>query len=259
MIQVLRVSAFSDNYIWLVTNEKRKKAAIVDPGDAKPVIAELEQRKIEPTAILITHHHSDHVGGIAELLQTYPDLPVYGPANESIPHITHQLIDGRIVSLESIGLSFEVIGIPGHTAGHIAYYGDGSLFCGDTLFGSGCGRVFDGTMVELHSSLHRIAQLPPETLAYCAHEYTVENLGFAKWVEPDNQDMTERLEECWELLDSGRATVPFTLENEFKSNPFLRTHIPEVIQKIEEVAGRELNTPSEVFAAMRIWKDTEYD
>ena len=259
MIQVIGVSAFSDNYIWLITNEERKKAAIVDPGDAQPVIHELKQRGIEPVAILITHHHNDNVGGITELLATYPDLPVYGPANESIPHITHRLTEGQTVNLESIGQNFEVLDIPGHTAEHIAYYGDGSLFCGDTLLGSGCGRVFDSTVTALHNSLYRIAQLPTETLVYCTHEYTVENIGFAKWVEPDNKDIDEHLEACWELLDSGRATVPFTLENEFKSNPFLRTHIPEVIKKIEEVAGRELNTPSEVFAAMRIWKDTEYD
>lgn len=259
MTQVIGVSAFTDNYIWLISNEERKTAAIVDPGDARPVIAELQQREMTPAAILITHHHADHVGGIADLLAAYPDLEVYGPARENIPHIQHKLSEGHTVTLETIGQSFEVLDIPGHTAGHIAYYGDNSLFCGDTLFGSGCGRVFDSNMEDLHTSLHRIAQLPSETRVYCAHEYTVENIGFAKWVEPDNTDTDKRLEECWELLDSGRATIPFTLESEFKSNPFLRTHIPEVIEKIEEVAGRELGTPAEVFAAMRIWKDTEYD
>lgn len=259
MIQVIGVSAFSDNYIWLITNEDRKQVAIVDPGDAQPVLDELERGAMEPVAILITHHHSDHVGGIAKLLEAYPGLPVYGPVNETIPHRTVDLKEGDTVNLEMLGLGFDVLDIPGHTVGHIAYYGHGCLFCGDTVFGNGCGRVFDGSMEALHDSLHRIAQLPPETLVYCAHEYTVENIGFAKWVEPDNTDLAERLEECWELLDSGRATVPFVLEGEFKSNPFLRTHIPEVISKVEEVAGRELRTPSEVFAALRIWKDTEYD
>lgn len=259
MIQVIGVSAFADSYIWLITNEARQQAAIVDPVDAKPVIQELEQREMQPTAILITHQRSEHIGAIAELLEAYPGTAVYGSANETIAQVNHPLTEGDVVKLNDLSLHLMVLDIPGHTAGHIAYHTDGHLFCGNALSGSGCGRVIDGTMTDLHNSLHRIAQLPPETLVYCANEYTVENIGFAKWVEPDNEDLDKRLEECWELLDAGRATVPFRLENEFKSNPFLRTHIPEVIQKIEEVAGRELSTPSEVFAAMRIWKDTEYD
>ena len=259
MLQVIGVSAFSDNYIWLITNEARRHVAIVDPGDAEPVIAELEARDMSPCAILITHHHSDHVGGISKLLTKYPDIPVYGPATENIPHITTRLTGDDSVELTELSLTLQVMDIPGHTAGHIAYYGDNSLFCGDTLFGNGCGRVFDGSMEALHQSLQKIAALPPETLVYCAHEYTIENIGFAKWVEDDNQDLEARQEECWQLLDDGRATVPFTLENEFKSNPFLRTHIPEVIAKAEEIAGRELQTSTEVFAALRIWKDTEYD
>ena len=259
MMQVIGVSAFSDNYIWLISNEARQYAAIVDPGDAVPVIAELQQRDMQPAAILITHHHPDHVGGIEKLLQTYPGTPVYGPANEVIPHITHRLVEGDTVRLDALGIELAVMDIPGHTPGHIAYYQEGSLFCGDTLFGSGCGRVFGGTLTDLHASLQKIAQLPGNTLVYCAHEYTVENIGFAKWVEADNPDLLERLEACWELIDAGRATVPFTLENEFKSNPFLRTHLPEVIQKAEEIAGRELASSAEVFAALRIWKDTEYD
>ena len=259
MIQVINVPAFTDNYIWLITDEDRKYAAIVDPGDAVPVLAELEQRNIKPVAILITHHHRDHVGGIVGLLEQHPGLAVYGPAHETIPHRQHALQGGDVVSLETLGLCFEVLDIPGHTAGHIAYYGENSLFCGDTIFGNGCGRVFDGSLDQLHESLLRLAKLPPETLVYCAHEYTVDNIGFAKWVEPDNPALDERLEECWELLDAGRPTVPFRLEHEFRSNPFLRTHIPEIIHKAEEVAGRELSTPTEVFATLRIWKDTEYD
>lgn len=259
MMQVIPVPAFTDNYIWLISNEERKQVAIVDPGDAAPVLAELQRRDMQPLAILITHHHRDHVGGIDALLEAYPGVPVYGPASEMIPHITRALGEGQQVHLEQLGLSFEVLDVPGHTAGHIAYYGEGSLFCGDTLFGNGCGRVFDGTLEDLHHSLHRIAQLPADTLVYCTHEYTVDNIGFAKWVEPDNPALDARLEECWDLLDSGRATVPFELGREFDTNPFLRTHIPEVIARAEEIAGRATHTPADVFAVLRIWKDSEYD
>ncbi|SKA68859.1 hydroxyacylglutathione hydrolase [Thiothrix eikelboomii] len=259
MIQVINIPAFADNYIWLITNEERKFGVIVDPGDAEPVLAELAQRQIEPLALLITHHHRDHVGGIAKLLEVYPHLMVYGPAHETIPHRTHPLQDGDTVELAELKASFQVLDVSGHTAGHIAYYGEESLFCGDTIFGCGCGRVFDGSLDQLHAALQRLAKLPASTLVYCAHEYTIDNIGFAKWVEPDNQDLDLRLEECWQLREAGRATVPFSLGNEFITNPFLRTHIPEVIAKAEKVAGRELQTQAEIFATLRIWKDTEYD
>jgi hydroxyacylglutathione hydrolase len=259
MIQVIPVSAFADNYIWLISNEQRQHVAIVDPGDAQPVLEELQQRNLHPIAILVTHHHRDHVGGIGKLLEHYPGTPVYGPAGENIPYITQPLGEGQSVDLEPLGLHFTVMDLPGHTAGHIAFYGEGSLFCGDTLFGNGCGRVFDGSLDDLFHSLQRIAQLPTETQVYCTHEYTVDNIGFAKWVEPDNKLLDERLQECWDLLDSGRPTVPFELGREFDTNPFLRTHVPEVIAKAEEIAGRETHTPEDVFAILRIWKDTEYD
>ena len=259
MIQVIPVPAFTDNYIWLITNEARKQVAIVDPGDAQPVLQALQQLDLQPIALLITHHHRDHVGGIEKLLEIYPDLPVYGPASEIIPHLTRAMGEGQNVHLEALGLNFAVLDLPGHTAGHIAYYGEGCLFCGDTLFANGCGRVFDGTLHDLHNSLHRIAGLPAETVVYCTHEYTIDNIGFAKWVEPDNAALDQRLEECWDLLESGQATVPFELGREFETNPFLRTHIPEVIAKAEEIAGRETHTPADVFAVLRIWKDTEYD
>jgi hydroxyacylglutathione hydrolase len=264
MMQVIPVSAFSDNYIWLITNQTPQAdnpacAAIVDPGDASPVLDALEASQLQPSAILITHHHADHVGGIAGILEHYPNTPVYGPASEFIPHITKALKEGDVVELPEIGLRFDVMDIPGHTAGHIAYYGEGSLFCGDTLFANGCGRVFDGSLSDLHTSLRRIAELPVETLIYCAHEYTLDNIGFAKWVEPDNQDLLDRQEASWALIDQGKATVPSTLELEFKTNPFLRTHLPEVIARAEEIAGRETQTSEDVFAVLRVWKDTEYD
>jgi hydroxyacylglutathione hydrolase len=259
MIQVIPVPAFTDNYIWLITNEQGSQCAIVDPGDAKPVLAALQRLNLQPLAILTTHCHRDHVGGIDGLLEQYPDLAVYGPATEIIPHMTRAMGDGQTVNLEPLGLSFEVLDIPGHTPGHIAYFGENSLFCGDTLFANGCGRVFGSTLETLYASLQRLAQLPAETQVYCAHEYTVDNIGFAKWVEPDNPLLNERLQESWDLLDSGKATVPFELGREFSVNPFLRTHIPEVIKRAEEVAGRETQTPADVFAVLRIWKDSEYD
>jgi hydroxyacylglutathione hydrolase len=262
MIEVISVSAFTDNYIWLVSNSvygDQKFAAIVDPGDHEPVLAALDDYDLQPIAILITHHHQDHVGGIAGLLAEYPNLPVYGPASEFIPQITQALKEGDEVVLDEISTSFSVMDIPGHTAGHIAYYGHDCLFCGDTLFANGCGRVFDGSLDDLHRSLNRIAELPANTLIYCAHEYTLDNIGFARWVEPDNPDLLARQEAAWELIDAGQPTVPSTLELEFKTNPFLRTHLPEVIMKAEEVAGRETRTSDEVFAVLRVWKDTEYD
>lgn len=264
MSHIITVPAFSDNYIWLICDENKKFAAIVDPGDGRPVLATLKEKNIEPCAILITHFHSDHVGGISALLQRYPNLPVYGPASERIPHRTHPLNGGERLRIEEINSEFQVMNVHGHTAGHIAYYtqdnnGESKLFCGDTLFAAGCGRVFNGTMKDLHESLQKIAQLPEDTLIYCAHEYTLDNLGFAKWVEPDSGDVLAREEADRALIDADQATVPSRLSLELETNPFLRTDKPHVMQQVAEVTGKDLTNPEEVFAAMRTWKDTEYD
>jgi len=264
---IITVSAFSDNYIWLICNErcdeKQQFAAIVDPGDAIPVIATLDEQSIQPVAILITHFHHDHVGGIPKLLERYPDLHVYGPASENIPHITHRLKGDEIIKIDEINTEFQVMNVHGHTAGHIAYYtsdGDNNkLFCGDTLFAGGCGRVFNGTMKDLHDSLHKISQLPEDTLVYCAHEYTLDNLGFAKWVEPDSGDILAREEADRALIDNDQATVPSLLSLELETNPFMRTHLPHVIKQVAEATGKKLNNSEAVFEAMRIWKDSEYD
>ena len=259
MPTVLTVPAFSDNYIWLLCDDEQQYAAIVDPGDAQPVLEVLKNKNITPIAILITHHHSDHIGGIAALLREYPNLPVYGPKNERIPARTHALQQGDTVHLDKIGTTLRVLDTPGHTAGHIVYYGDGNLFCGDTLFANGCGRVFDGTLKDLHESLQKLAKLPPDTRIYCAHEYTLDNIGFAKWVEEDNEDLLTREAHCWELIDDDKSTVPSLLADELKTNPFLRCHEKKVIEKAENFAGKPLANATEVFAAIRQWKDSEYD
>lgn len=266
MAHIITVPAFSDNYIWLICDDNKEYGVIVDPGDAVPVIAALEKDNIQPTAILITHFHHDHVGGISALLDLYPDLPVYGPASENIPHITHPLKGDETLCFDEIETDFQVMNVHGHTAGHIAYYTldgnddeKGKLFCGDTLFAGGCGRVFNGTMKDLHDSLYKISQLPEDTQIYCAHEYTLDNLGFAKWVEPDSDAVLAREEADRALIDNDQATVPSLLSLELATNPFMRTHLPHVAERVAEATGKTLNNSTEVFAAMRTWKDTEYD
>ncbi|MEE9328100.1 MAG: hydroxyacylglutathione hydrolase [Cocleimonas sp.] len=264
MTPIITVPAFSDNYIWLVCDENKQYAAIVDPGEARPVIATLEESNIQPIALLITHFHHDHVGGITDLLEKYPDLPVYGPHNEKIPQMTHPLKGDETVAFDKLDCDFQVMNVYGHTAGHIAYYtkdanGNGKLFCGDTLFAGGCGRVFNGTMKQLHDSLQKISQLPEDTLIYCAHEYTLDNLGFAKWVEPDSGDILTREEADRNLIDKDQATVPSLLSLELSTNPFMRTHLPHVQERVADATGKALADSVDVFTAMRNWKDSEYD
>ena len=279
MPHIITVPAFSDNYIWLICDENKRNAIIVDPGDASPVIKVLEKENIQAAALLITHFHYDHANGISELLKRYPNIPVYGPeaeyhllkenpnpptygpASHGFKYLTHPLNDGDTVTFDNIGASFKVLSLAGHTSGHIGYYDSNNkkLFCGDTLFAGGCGRVFNGTLEKLHNSLQKIAQLPKDTLLYCAHEYTLDNIGFAKWVEPENPDVLAREEADRALIDSDQATVPSLLSLELKTNPFLRTSVEHVIKRVEEKTGKELKSASEVFCAMRIWKDTVYD
>lgn len=253
------VRAFADNYIWMILNDTRSHCAIVDPGDAQPVITWLEREGVEPAFILITHHHGDHVGGIKNLLARYPALEVYGPSSERIPAITRSLVEGDVVHLEGLGVEFQVLDVPGHTAGHIAYLGEGALFCGDTLFAGGCGRVFDGTFQQLCASLKKIRALPEDTLVYCAHEYTLDNLGFAQWVEPENPDLLARDDADMKRQEKGIPTVPSRLSLEKATNPFLRFDVPAVIQRAEEQVGRSLVDDCAVFTALRQWKDSAYD
>lgn len=265
MLTAQGVPAFDDNYIWLLRNPQRPQVAIIDPGDADPVLKAIKAGNLEPVAILITHHHYDHVGGIADLLAEYP-MPVYGPAGETIPHITQALFGGDTVTLPELGAGLQVLDVPGHTAGHIAYYfsnkncknegSNGLLFCGDTLFAGGCGRLFEGTPVQMHASLSQILALPDDTEVYCAHEYTEANLTFARIAEPENEALRERQIKVLEQRQQGQSTVPSMLGIEKATNPFLRFDEPSIIRAAEGFAGRRLNSAAEVFGTVRHWKDT---
>ncbi|MCL6702466.1 hydroxyacylglutathione hydrolase [Pseudomonas sp. T1.Ur] len=253
MIQISALPAFTDNYIWLLQDHTTQRCAVVDPGDAAPVRAWLDAHPGWTLSdILVTHHHHDHVGGV-ESLKSATNATVFGPASENIPARDIALSDNANITV--LGLEFDVHAVPGHTLGHIAYYHRGLLFCGDTLFAAGCGRLFEGTPEQMHHSLSRLAALPEDTLVYCTHEYTLSNLKFAAAVEPGNPDVAARLEKVVEQRNQGVMTLPSTLALEKLTNPFLRTSETSVKQKADERNGQRNQTPSEVFAALRAWKD----
>ncbi|WP_339433736.1 MULTISPECIES: hydroxyacylglutathione hydrolase [unclassified Pseudomonas] len=253
MIQISALPAFTDNYIWLLQDHRTQRCAVVDPGDAAPVQAWLATHPGWVLSdILITHHHHDHVGGV-ERLKNACGATVYGPASENIPARDVALNDNDTVNV--LGWDFDVYAVPGHTLGHIAYYHHGLLFCGDTLFAAGCGRLFEGTPQQMHHSLSRLAALPEDTLVYCTHEYTLSNLKFAAAVEPSNPDIAARLEKVIQQRQNNVMTLPSTLALEKLTNPFLRTGERLVTQKVDEREGAQNRAPSEVFAALRAWKD----
>jgi hydroxyacylglutathione hydrolase len=254
MIQVVPIPAFKDNYLWLINNGSQ--AAVVDPGDAAPVIDYLTRHDLLLTAILVTHHHADHIGGLSELIETYPGVTVFGPAGEEIGLLTERLMEGDHVTVPGIGLEFDILDIPGHTAGHIAYLGDGRLFCGDTLFAGGCGRVFEGTMPQMRASLSKLKNLSGDTLVYCAHEYTLSNLRFARAVEPDNAPLAAREAQDTATRAANRPTVPSKLALEKETNPFLRWDAPQVIAAAGKRLGKSAPDPDEVFTAIREWKNS---
>lgn len=253
LLRVTPIPAFDDNYLWLISNDKGE-ASIVDPGDPDVVLKALKQQELSLSAILITHHHSDHIGGV-ERLVGITGATVYGPAGEDIPCISHKLLNNNKINI--LGDMCEVIYTPGHTLGHIAYYfpNQAALFCGDTLFVAGCGRLFEGTAAQMFDSLTRLAALPPQTKIYCAHEYTLSNLRFAKTVEPDNQAINDKITRCQQMRHDGLATVPSTIKEELATNPFLRSHEPSVIQAAQRRVDRNTLSAVDVFTIIREWKD----
>jgi len=279
-LEIHPLPAFEDNYIWAI--QRGDDVAVVDPGEALPVIRHLERTGARLCAILVTHRHGDHTGGIDELVRRWP-VPVFGPATEDIPHRDRPLSGGERIAVPGLDLDFDVIAVPGHTLGHIVYYApagpsqggmrpprgqradvasvgeddyrSGLLFCGDTLFGGGCGRVFEGTMAQMQASLARLAALPADTQVYCAHEYTQANLRFAQAVEPTNAALLARRDTVAQRRADLLPTVPSLLAEELATNPFLRWDAPDVIAAAAKRRGSPPQNAVDVFAAIREWKN----
>ena len=264
-LQVWPIPAFDDNYIWCIHDGL--SALVVDPGDALPVLSYLQERNLILTGILITHHHADHTGGILQLLEAFggSDIPVYGPASETIPGRTNPLLEGDAIDILAPKIGFEVLEVPGHTLGHIAYFAPLThfnsslskplLFCGDTLFASGCGRLFEGTPTQMYESLQKFAKLPAETLVFCTHEYTLSNIRFALEVEPNNPDLLAWSTEAKALRHVAKPTVPTSIAQELRVNPFMRCDQGSVREVAEKVCGQPLQPGASVLAVIRAWKD----
>lgn len=246
-LQIIPIPAFKDNYIWLIHNNRQ--AVIVDPGDAEPVLETLQHLQLDLTTILITHHHHDHIGGVADLQKAYPDVQTYAPRLEQyhFPHIP--VGESEVIDLEELNLKLSVIYLPGHTLGHIAYYTKENdlLFCGDTLFGAGCGRLFEGTPAQMYHSLQKLAALPQKTQVYCTHEYTIHNIGFAMTLEPNNTQLIKRQQETIKLRNLQLPSLPSTIGLELATNPFLRCYSQEIQSSIQLPNA----LPLQVFSTIR--------
>jgi hydroxyacylglutathione hydrolase len=254
-MKLIPLPAFQDNYLWVLHDGHR--AVVVDPGDAQPVLDFLQRDGLQLEAILVTHHHPDHIGGV-DAVRDATGAKVYGPARETIPQPLQRLAEGDTITV--LGLTFNVIDVPGHTSGHIAYYcpevdGHPLLFCGDTLFSGGCGRLFEGTPAQMLSSLDKLAALPGDTRVCCTHEYTLSNLKFARAVEPGNAELINYSQRSQELRERDLPTLPSTIAQEKLINPFLRTRLPGVVQAARAFDAATPEDEAAVFAAIRQWKN----
>jgi len=250
---IFPISAFSDNYIWVWVDNIKKQAIVVDPGDAAPVLKFLREKGLTLQALLITHKHHDHTGGIPALLSEFPEMLVFSHPKENIAQTTYIVTDGDFIKINDH--EFRVIHIPGHTLGHVAYYSKPMLFCGDTLFTNGCGKIFEGTIEQMLLSLKKLMLLPDDTQVYCGHEYTLSNIKFALQVEPNNGLLQKRFEDTKQLRFHKKPTVPSLLKLEKDTNPFLRCHAQAVINSVSERIGKSCKTEVEVFHALREWKN----
>jgi hydroxyacylglutathione hydrolase len=252
-VSVFPIKAFNDNYIWCLHN--KTQCSVVDPGDAAPVLAYCQDNQLTISAIIITHHHWDHTGGIDALLAAFPNIPVYGPQNKNIKQITVRLSQGDDIELALLGVKFSILEVPGHTLDHIAYYGDIGLFCGDTLFSAGCGRLFEGTPQQMFASLSKLTALPADTAVYCTHEYTMANIAFAEAVEPNNQALIDYKRWVNQQRAENTPTLPSNIQRELDVNPFLRCHSAELVANVSQNMGAMLASEQEIFASLRSWKD----
>ncbi len=256
MFNVTPIAIYEDNYVWLIQHQG--KVCVVDPGHAEPVIEHLQKNGLTLDYILVTHKHWDHITGIAPLKQHYPLCQVYGTGHEEVPCLEHALLGGE--NLELMGLNWQVVHTPGHTLGQIAFYvldesGQGHLFSADNIFACGCGRMFEGSAEQFQASLASLVSFPASTLIYGTHEYTLANINFALHIEPNNTFTLHRQDLCTQLRDEGKATLPTTIGDELKSNPFLRWGQPDVIRAAEHHKGAPLHGPAQVFGEIRLMKD----